>query len=110
MKRPHGLQLDLGMVGEPEDIWARLFFVWLKQLGEQNAINQERLAVMENVITQLDKAVAKLLPEESEDLRAAVKSMQDLHGHWEEQSSKGLERVEEIAVIIKGIVAKQKSE
>ena len=110
MKRPHGLQLDLGMVGEPEDIWARLFFVWLKQLGEQNAINQERLSAMENVIVELDKAVSKLSPGETEDLQAAVKSMQDLHGHWEEQSAKGLRRVEEIAVIIKGIVAKQKSD
>ncbi len=110
MKRPHGLQLDLSVVGEPEDLWAKLFFVWLKNLGELNAMNQERLAALENIITQLDKAVAKLQPEGSDDLRAAMRGMQEIHEHWEAQSSKSLERVEEIAVIIKAIVAKQKTE
>jgi hypothetical protein len=110
MTRPHGLQLDLGMVGEPEDIWARLFLIWLKNLSEQNAMNQERLAAMENCLTQLDKAVAKLLPEESKDLRAAIEAIQDVHEHWEAQSSKSLARVEDIAVIIKTIIAKQKND
>ncbi len=110
MTRPHRLQLDLSMVKEPEDIWARLFFVWLKNLSEQNAMNQERLAAMENCLVELDKAVAKLQPEESKDLRSAMKAIQDVHEHWETQSSKSLARVEDIAVLIKTIVAKQKSE
>ena len=110
MTRPHVYEFDLEVIKEPEDLWTRLFFAWLKNIAEQNAMNQDRLRALEHSITQLDKAVAKLLPEQPDDLRTAMKALQDLQEVMKQQSSRSLENVEKIAVIGKRIVASQKSE
>ena len=109
MTRLHVYEFDLDGIEEPEDLWTRLFFAWLKNLAEQNAMNQDRLRALELAITKLDGAVAKLLPEQSDEMLAAMKALQGVQDVWKQQSSRSLDNVEKMAVIAKQIVASQKS-
>ncbi len=110
MTKPNIYQIDLGRIKEPADHWNRLFLAWLKNMAEQNAMNQNRLSAHAEAITKLDEAVAKLQPEQSEDLRVAIAALQEVEEAWQQQSARSLENVEAMAVIAKQIVALQKSE
>ncbi len=109
MTRPQGFHLDLSLVEEPEDLWTRLFLAWVKNLEEQNAINQDRLGALEDAITQLDRAVAKLQPEQPDDLVTAMTALQDVQEVWKLQSTRSLDNVEKLAVIVNQIIARQKT-
>ncbi len=107
MAEPQLFKLDLGRVSEPDDLWDKMFFMWVKNLEELNAVTFLRLGALENAVTELDKAVAQVLPDQPDALRAAMKDIQDLRQVWEEQSSRSLKNVERIAVTVKQIVASQ---
>lgn len=109
MARPHAFELDFDIVKEPDDLWNKLFFAWLKNLGEQTAMSMHWFSALEEAIIQLDTAVAKLQPERPDDLAAAMKAIQDLREVWTQQSTRSLDNVEKIAVIIKQIAASQKN-
>ena len=108
MAESHGLNLDLKLVEQPDDLWGRLFFAWVRYLSEQNAMNQERLGALEKAVADLAKAVEGALPEGSEDVTKAVTALQEAHEHWKQQSTRGLDSVENMAVILKQISATQK--
>lgn len=110
MTKPNIYQLDLERIKAPEDIWNRLFLAWLKNMAEQNAMNQNRLSAQAEAIAKLDSAVASLQPEQSGELRVAMTALQEVEAAWQEQSARSLENVEAMAVIAKQIVALQKSE
>ena len=105
----HVYKLDLDTIKQPEDLWARLFLAWLKNLGEVDAMNMERLDALTEAITQLDRAVAKLLPERPGELDAAMRAVQDVQEIWKQQSTRSLDNVEKIAVIARQIVASQET-
>ena len=107
MAKPDVFKLDLGGVSEPDDLWDKMFFIWVKNLEELNALTFQRLNALENAVTELDKAVAQALPDQPESLRSAMQEIQDLRQVWEEQSSRSLQNVERIAVTVKQIVASQ---
>jgi len=108
MARPQAFELDFDIVKEPDDLWNKLFFAWLKNLGEQTATSLHWFSALEEAIVQLDTAVAKLQPERSDELVAAMKAIQELREVWSQQSTRSLDNVENIAVIIKQIAASQK--
>ncbi len=108
MAESHGLNLDLKLVEQPDDLWGRLFYAWVRYLSEQNAMNQERLGALEKAVADLASAVEGALPEGSEDVTKAVTALQETHEHWKQQSSRTLENVERLAVILKQISANQK--
>ncbi|MDJ0607820.1 MAG: hypothetical protein QNJ67_02515 [Kiloniellales bacterium] len=108
MAKSHGLNLDLKLVEQPDDLWGRLFFAWVRYLSEQNAVNQERLGALEQAVAELAKAVEGALPEDSGEITKAVSALQETHDHWKEQSKRGLDIVEHMAVILKQISATQK--
>jgi len=110
MTKPPIYQFELEGIKEPEDLWNRLFFAWLKNTAEQDAMNQNRLRAHTRAITQLEQVVAKLLPEQSDDLRTTMAALQNVHDAWQQQSARSLENVERIALIAKQIVANQKTE
>lgn len=109
MAGPQPFTLDLDIVKEPEDLWAKLFLAWSKNLAEQSQMNRQRLDAMEDAVKELDRAVAKLLPEQPDDLVAAMRALQDVQEVWKLQSTRSLDNVERCAVIIKQIVASQKT-
>ena len=109
MTKPNVHKMDLELLEEPDDLWNRLFLSWLKNLGEQNTMTLERLGVLEHSITQLNSAIAKLLPEQPDDLLAAMKALQDLQEVSKEQSTRGLDNIEKMTVITNQIIANQKS-
>lgn len=110
MTKPHVYKFDLERIQEPEDLWNRLFFAWLKNLSEQNAMNRNWLSAHTHAITQFESAVAKLLPEQPDELRNAMKALQDLQDVWEQQSARSVENVEKMAVVAKQIIASQSTE
>ncbi len=109
MTGPHVFKLDLDTVKQPEDLWARLFLAWLKNLGELDAMNLERLDALEDAITQLHRAIAKLLPEQPDDLVTAMRALRDVQEGWKLQSTRSLDNVEKIAVIARQIAASQET-
>ena len=110
MTKPPVYEFELETLKEPEDLWSKLFFAWLKNIAEQDAMNQNRLRAHARAITQLEKVVANLLPEQSDDLRMTMAALQDVQDAWQQQSARSLENVERIALIAKQIVANQKTE
>ena len=110
MTKPNIYQLDLERIKAPEDIWNRLFLAWLKNMAEQNAMNQHRLSAHAQAMMQLETAVAGLPPEQSDDLRTAMAALREIEEAWQQQSARSLESVETVAVIAKQIVARQKTE
>ena len=105
----HVYKLNLDTVKQPEDLWARLFLAWLKNLGEVDAMTLERLDALADAITQLDGAIAKLLSERPDDLVAAMRALQDVQEIWKQQSTRSLDNVEKIAVIARQIAASQET-
>ncbi len=75
-----------------------------------NGMNLDRLKALEEAVTQLDRAVARLLPERPEELITAMQALQDLQEVWKQQSARNLDNVEKMAVIAQQIVASQKTE
>ena len=108
MVEPHVFKLDLKEINEPEDLWARFFFAWLKNLTEQQNMNAARLAAVENALNELKEPLGKLLPEHPDSLVAAAAALDKVQEVAKEQSTRGLDNVEELAVLAKMIVAGQK--
>ena len=103
-------RLDLDIIKEPDDLWAKFFFAWLKYLGEENAMARDRLGALEEAVTQLDSAVAKMQPDQrSDDLVKAMSVLQEFRDASKQQSTRGLDSVETLATIAQQIVAQQKS-
>ncbi len=108
MVEPHVFKLELKEIKEPEDLWARFFFNWLKSLSELQKMNSARLTAIENALNELEEPLKKLLPEHPESLVAAADALEKVQEVAKEQSTRDLGNVEELAVIAKMIVAKQK--
>ena len=106
---PHAYKFDLSAIEEPEDLWTRLLFGWVKNLAEQNAMNLNRLGALDNAVTQLDGAIAKLLPEQPDDLTIAMEALKEVQAASRLQSTRSLDNVEKLAVIAKQIVASQRT-
>lgn len=109
MKKPHVYELNLKALKEPDDLWNRLFFDWLKSISEQHAMTTDRLNALERAIAQLDKAVGELVPEKPQELSNAMSAIEELQGVWKQQLARSVESTEKIAVTAKRIVASQKS-
>jgi hypothetical protein len=107
MTKPHVYELNLKALKEPDDLWSRLFLDWLKSISEQHAMTVDRLGALEKAVLQLDRTISEQLPEKSEDLRHAMKAVEDVQEVWEQQLTRSLENLEKIAVIAKRIVATQ---
>ena len=103
-------QFDLPLLKEPEDLWNRFFFAWLKNLSEQNSMNLDRLSALDGAITELDNAISRLLPEKPDDLLAAMSALREIQEVWKQQSSRSLDNVEEIVAIAQQIAESQKTE
>ena len=109
MVEPHVFKLDLKEIKEPDDLWARFFFAWLKNLSEQQNMNAARLAAIEHALNELKEPLKKLLPEHPESLVAAADALEKVQEVAKEQSTRDLDNVEELAVLANMIVAKQKN-
>ncbi len=107
MAAPHILELDLDLVKEPDDLWSKLFFAWVRNLEELNATNMKRLTALEDAVMQLNTAVAAALPEQPDELRAAIGALEDLRETFEHQSTRSVHNVEKLAVIAKQIIESQ---
>ncbi|MFQ5971922.1 MAG: hypothetical protein ACE5Q3_06280, partial [Alphaproteobacteria bacterium] len=90
---------DLERLGEPEDVWSRLFFAWLKSHSEQNLHAQDRLKALEAATIQLHKAVTRLAGSEDPELAAAMQSLKDAQASWANYMKRGLDNVEKMAVL-----------
>ena len=105
MAKPQVFKYDLSAVKEPEDIWQKLFFLWLKSTNEELDGGLQMLRTVKHAVTEMDKAVSEQLPEKPEDLRIAIEAMQEAQEAWEKQSTRALENTERLAVIGKQIMA-----
>jgi len=108
MTEQHIYQLDLDLIKEPDELWNKLFLSWLKSVSETNAMNIRRLGAVDQAVTQLDRAVSELLPEQPDDLRTAMKALKDVQEEWKQQSARSVDNVERLAVLMKHIIASQK--
>lgn len=109
MAKPQVYRLDLKALKEPDDLWGKLFFLWLKSLSEEYDGSMQLLKAVERAVTNLDKAVSELLPEDSDDLRAAMEAIREVREAWQRQSERSLENTERLAVIGKQLIASQQS-
>jgi hypothetical protein len=107
MAKPQVYRLDLKALKEPDDLWGKLFLLWLKSLSEDYDGSIQLPKAVERAVTQLDKAVSELLPEKPDELRAAMKAIRDVQEAWKQQSERSLENTERLAVIGKQLMAKQ---
>lgn len=107
MTEQHIYQLDLDLIKEPDELWNKLFLSWLKSVSETNAMNIRRLGAVDQAVTQLDRAVSELLPEQPDDLRTAMKALKDVQEEWKQQSARSVDNVEKVAVLMKHIIASQ---
>ena len=107
MKKPHVYELNLKALKEPEDLWSRLFLDWLKSISEQHAMTTDRLNALEKAVVQLDRTLREQMPDQPQDLRDAMKAMEDMQELWQQQLARSLENLEKIAVTAKRIVASQ---
>ena len=105
MAKPQVYKYDLAALKEPDDLWGKLFLLWLKSLNEDFDGGMQLLKATKHAVVQLDKAVCELLPEQPDDLRAAIEAVQDAQEAWEQQSKRALENTERLAVIGKMIMA-----
>lgn len=108
MAKPQVFKYDLSALKEPEDLWQKLFFLWLKSMNEEFDGSLQMQRSTRHAVAQLDKAISGLLPEKPEDLRIAIDAMQEAQEAWEKQSKRALENTERLAVIGKMIMAKQR--
>lgn len=108
MREPHVFELDLKQIKEPEELWARLFFAWLKHLTEQQNMTDERLRAIERALNELEEPLKKLLPEHPDALVAAAEAFEKVQEVAKLQSTRGLDNVEKLAVLGNMIVASQK--
>ncbi len=107
MAKPQVFKYDLSALKEPEDLWQKLFFLWLKSMNEELDSSLQMQKTTRHAVAQLEKAVSGLLPEKPEDLRIAIEAMREAQEAWEKQSTRALENTERLAVIGKMIMAKQ---
>jgi len=105
MAKPQVYRLDLKALKEPDDLWGKLFLLWLKSLSEEFDGSRQLLQSVKHAVTQLDKAVSELSPEKSDELRAAIEAIREVEDAWDQQSRRGLENTERLAVIGKQIMA-----
>ena len=110
MAKSQVYRLDLKALKEPDDLWGKLFLLWLKSLSEEVDGSRQLLQSIKHAVTQLDKAVSEVLPEKPDELRAAIEAIQEAQEAWEKQSRRGLENTERLAVIGKQIMASHGSD
>ncbi len=108
MAKPQVFKLDLKALKEPEDLWAKLFFLWLKSLQEDYDGSVQMLKAVGQAVERLDKAVSDLSPEKSDELRVAMSAIQEVQEAWTQQSERSLKNTERLAVIGKQIIASQR--
>ncbi len=109
MEKPRLQKYDLKELQEPDDLWGKLFLVWLKSVQEEVDLNNQLLEVLAEAVTNLDMALTELLPEKPDELRTATKAIEDARQARQQQSKRVLDWTERLAVIGQQIVASQKS-
>ena len=109
MAKPQVFKLDLKALKEPDDLWGKLFLGWLKSTSEELDGSRQMLQSIKHAVMQLDKAVTELLPEKPDELRTAIRAIEDAKQVRQQQSKRVLEWTERLAVIGQQIVASQKS-
>ena len=109
MTEQHIYELDLDRIKEPDELWNKLFLRWLKNITEVNAMNLRRIGALDQAVAQLDGAVSGLLPEKPADLSAAMKTLKNVQEEWKQQSARSVDNVEELAVLMKHLIASQKN-
>ena len=108
MTQQHIYELDLDLIKEPDELWNKLFLTWLKNITETNAMNIRRIGALDQAVTQLDRAVTEMVQEKPDDLRAAMDALNDVQEEWRQQSSRSVDNVERLAVLMKHLIASQK--
>ena len=109
VEKPRLQKYDLKELQEPDDLWGKLFLVWLKSVQEEVDLNNQLLEVLAEAVTNLDMALSDLLPEKPDELRTAIRAIEDARQARQQQSKRVLDWTERLAVIGQQIVASQKS-
>ena len=94
-------RLDLSAIPEPKDDFGKLVILWLKNMAEANHTNQERLRIIEEAVSGILKVVREAQPDHAAAIDEISERYAEVHARADEQSRQSLDRVEEIAVLIR---------